>query len=241
MDLEYRDGDQRCLGVLEQPDEARFPGRRPGIVAVHEAWGLGPQVRRRARMLADLGYVALAADIFGDRHIPADPPEAFRIIGEFAADPQRLRARIAAAVAALKSVARCDGRIAAIGYCFGGRTVLELARSGHADVLGVVSFHGALDTGAPAEKGRVRAKILACHGAEDQLVPRPHLQAFLDEMRDAGADCQTIAYTGAVHSFTNPDADGSFNPSIHYQEAADRRSWAAMRAHLAELFGEPSQ
>ena len=237
MDLEYRDGGQRCLGVLERPDEARFPGKRPGVVVVHEAWGLGPQVKRRARMLADLGYVALAADVFGDRHIPADPPEAFRIIGEFAADTGRLRARVAAAVAALKTEARCDGRIAAIGYCFGGRTVLELARSGHPDILGVVSFHGALDTSSPARKGEVKAKILACHGAEDQLVPRTHLEGFLDEMAAAGADCQTIAYTNAVHSFTNPDADGSFNPSIHHDERADRRSWAAMQAHFSEVFG----
>jgi dienelactone hydrolase len=236
MDLEYFDGAQRCLGVLELPDAATFPGPRPGIIAVHEAWGLGAQVQRRARMLADLGYVALAADIFGDRHIPADPPEAFAIIGDFLGDRPKLRARAAAAVSALKSHPGCDGRIAAIGYCFGGSTVLELARSGNPDVLGVISFHGGLETPTPAAAG-VTAKILVCHGAEDDLIPHAHLTAFLSEMAAAGADCQTIAYTGAKHSFTNPEAKGELMPTIIYDARTDHRSWTAMRAHLDEMFG----
>ncbi len=237
MDLAYFDGDQRCLGVLELPDAGQFPGPRPGIVVVHEAWGLGAQVQRRARMLAELGYVALAADIFGDRHIPADPPEAFGIIGAFAADTGALRARAGAAVAALKAHPLCDGRIAAIGYCFGGRTVLELARAGHPDVAAVVSFHGALDTVSPAEKGAVSAKILVCHGAEDELVPHGQLTAFLDEMAAAGADCQTIAYTGAKHSFTNPEAQGQLMPTIIHHQRTDDRSWRAMQAHFQDVFG----
>ena len=156
MDFEYFDGGQRCLGVLELPDPAKFPGPRPGVVAVHEAWGLGAQVQRRAKMLAELGYVALAADIFGDRLIPTDPPEAFRIIGDFAADTTALRARAGAAVTALKGHPACNGQVAAIGYCFGGRTVLELARAGNPDVLGVVSFHGALDSVARRKRARSR-------------------------------------------------------------------------------------
>jgi dienelactone hydrolase len=237
MDFDYSDGDQRCIGVLELPDELRFPGPRPGIVAVHEAWGLGPQVQRRARMLAELGYVALAADIFGDRHIPADPPEAFGIIGRWLADRPALRQRAGAAVSALKGHPRCSGEIAAIGYCFGGSTVLELARAGNPDVLGVVSFHGGLETPTPAAPGAVTAKILVCHGAEDELIPHAHLTAFLDEMAGAQADCQTIAYTGARHSFTNPDADGSLMPTIVHHDRTDRRSWAAMQQFLGELFG----
>jgi len=237
MDLEYFDGTQRCSGVLELPDEAIFPGPRPGVIAVHEAWGLGAQVQRRAKMLAELGYVALAADIFGDRHIPADPPEAFGIIGGFLEDRPRLRARAAAAVSALKAHPRCSGQIAAIGYCFGGSTVLELARSGHPDVLGVVSFHGALDTPTPAAAGKVGAKILACHGAEDPLVPHEQLNGFLSEMAAAGADCQTIAYTGAMHSFTNPQAKGELMPGIIYHAPTDERSWIAMQTFFAELFG----
>ena len=237
MDFEYFDGGQRCLGVLELPDPAKFPGPRPGVVAVHEAWGLGAQVQRRAKMLADLGYVALAADIFGDRLIPTDPPEAFRIIGDFAADTTALRARAGAAVTALKGHPACNGQVAAIGYCFGGRTVLELARAGNPDVLGVVSFHGALDSVTPAEKGKVKARILVCHGAEDELVPHEHLTAFLTEMANAEADCQTIAYTGAKHSFTNPEAKGQLMATIIYEARTDARSWAAMQTHLAEGFG----
>lgn len=239
MDLEYFDGELRCLGVIELPDAAKFgPGPYPGVVAVHEAWGLGAQVQRRAKMLAELGYVALAADIFGERHIPADPPEAFGIIGALLADRPTLRARAGAAVAALKAHAACDGRIAAIGYCFGGSTVLELARMGHPDVLGVVSFHGGLETPTPAEAGAVSAKILVCHGAEDGLIPHEHLNAFLGEMAAAGADCQTIAYTGAMHSFTNPEAKGELMPTIIYHERTDHRSWAALQAFFAgEVFG----
>ncbi len=237
MDLEYFDGPERCLGVLELPDAAKFgPGPYPGVVAVHEAWGLGAQVQRRARMLADLGYVALAADIFGNRHIPSDPPEAFAIIGDFLADRPRLRARAAAAIAGLKAHPACSGRIAAVGYCFGGSTVLELARMGHPDVIGVVSFHGALDTPMKAQAGQVVAKVLACHGAEDPLVPHDKLAEFLAEMADAKVDCQTIAYTGAMHSFTNPEAKGELMPGIIYHERTDHRSWAAMQAFFAEVF-----
>lgn len=233
-DLEYFDGDQRCLGVLEVPEGK---GPFPGVVLVHEAWGLGAQVQRRAKMLAELGYVALAADIFGDRYIPKDPPDGMERIGIWLGDRPALRSRVAAAVAALKARPECDGRIAAIGYCFGGSTVLELARSGNPDVLGVVSFHGALPTDLPAKKGDVRAKILALHGAEDELVPHSALNDFLTEMATADADCQTMCYTGAAHSFTNPEADGSIMPSIIYHERTDHRSWQAMRDFFdRELF-----
>lgn len=237
MDFAYFDGGQRCLGVLELPDAAQFPGPRPGVVAVHEAWGLGAQVQRRAKMLAELGYVALAADIFGDRHIPADPPEAFAIIGKWLGDRAALRQRAGAAVAALKTHAGCSGQVAAIGYCFGGSTVLELARAGNPDVLGVVSFHGGLETPMPAQAGTVTAKILVCHGAEDELIPHGHLTAFLDEMAAAEADCQTIAYTGAKHSFTNTEAKGDLMPTIIHHPRTDERSWRAMQAHLGEVFG----
>lgn len=233
-DLEYHDGGQQCLGVLAVPDGA---GPFPGVVAVHEAWGLGAQVQRRVKMLAQLGYVALAADIFGNRHIPAAPPEAFEIIGKWLADRPALRVRAGAAVAALKAHAACDGRVAAIGYCFGGSTVLELARSGNPDVRGVVSFHGALDTPMKAEGGKVSAKVLVCHGAEDPLVPHEQLNGFLAEMAAAGADCQTICYTGAMHSFTNPEAKGELMPGIIHHPRTDVRSWRAMQDFFAhEVF-----
>lgn len=238
MDFEYHDAGQRCLGILALPDEAKFPGPRPGVVAVHEAWGLGQQVKTRTKMLAELGYVALAADIFGDRHIPTDPPEAFGIIGKWLADRPALRRRAGAAVSALKAHPRCNGQVAAIGYCFGGSAVLELARGGNPDVLGVVSFHGGLETPTPAEKGAVSARILVCHGAEDELIPHAHLTAFLDEMAAAEADCQTIAYTGAKHSFTNPEARGELMPTIIHHPRTDARSWKAMQAHLLDVFAQ---
>ncbi|QMW22282.1 dienelactone hydrolase family protein [Sandaracinobacteroides saxicola] len=234
-DLVYHDGDQTCIGHLAVPDG---DGPFPGVVVVHEAWGLGAHAMERAEKLAALGYVALAADIFGDRKIPANPPEAFAIIGDFRANPDRLRARAGAAVDALKAHPACDGRIGAIGFCFGGSTVLELARSGRADVLGVVSFHGALGSPGPSTSGGVTAKILVCHGADDPLVPADELSGFLAEMREAKADCQTIAYTGAMHSFTNREADGSLMPGIIYHAPTDARSWAAMKAFFAdEVFG----
>lgn len=236
MDFAYADGRQRCLGVLALPDETAFPGQRPGIVVAHEAWGLTDHVRRRAQMLAGLGYVALAADTFGDRLRPADAPTAMQLIGELAAAPDILRPRIAAAVEALAAHPRCDGRIAGIGYCFGGQTILELARSDHPRVLGVVSFHGALTTARPAAAGKVRARILVCHGDADPIVPHAHLLAFLDEMAAAGADCQTICYTGAVHGFTNPANDGKANAGVRHHAPTDARSWAAMQAHFAEIF-----
>lgn len=236
MDFDYADGDQRCIGVLQLPDAAAFPGQRPGIVVAHEAWGLGDHVRRRAKMLADLGYVALAADTFGDRLIPADAPAAMQLIGQLAAAPDTLRPRIAAAVDALARHPRCDGRIGGIGYCFGGQTILELARSGHPQVLGVVSFHGALATARPAAASAVTARILVCHGDADPIVPHDHLTAFLDEMAAAGADCQTICYSGAAHGFSNPANDGTANPGVRYHAPTDARSWAAMQAHFRELF-----
>lgn len=238
MELEYWQGEQRLLGELETPDPVKFgPGPYPGVVAVHEAWGLGDQVKTRARMLADLGYVALAADIFGDRYIPKDPSEGMEIIGGYLADREKLRLRAGAAVTALRSHPLCDGRIAAVGYCFGGSTVLELARWGNPDVLGVVSFHGGLSGAGPIGPNGVTAKILVLHGAEDPLVPHADLNNFLTEMAEANADCQTIAYTGAVHSFSNPEAQGQIMPGIHYHERTDRRSWLAMKTFFeVEVF-----
>lgn len=231
MELVYQDGDTRLIGELALPDPAKFgPGPWPGVVAVHEAWGLGDQVKQRIRMLADLGYVALAADIFGERHIPPTVPEAFEIIGKFSDDREGLRRRAGAAVSALKTHESCDGRIAAIGYCFGGSAVLELARGGNPDVLGVISFHGALSGAGAHAPGGIKAKVLVLHGAEDPLVPHEDLVAFLQEMKDA--DCQTIAYSGSVHSFTNPEADGSIQPGIHYDARSDQRSWEQLKSFL---------
>ena len=231
----YPHDDTTCRGFIALPNG---DAKRPGVVLYADIGGVGEHTQIWAdRIAAELGMVALAADIYGEGRTPADMAEGMQWLTGYRSDPPRLAARAGAALTALKGHPRCDGRLAAIGFCFGGGTVLEVARSGNPDMIAGVSFHGALATPAPAKPGAIHAKLLVCHGAEDPLVPPAELATFLAEMRDAGADCQTIAYTGAVHSFTNVHADGSRMPGIKYHEPTARRSWNAMAAHFAEVFG----
>jgi len=234
-DIEYSDSGLTLRGFLAY-DES-IEGRRPGILVVHEAWGLGAHAMERARMLARLGYVAFAADMYGDRRQATDLPGAMALIGDLRANPMALRARAKAALAVLKARPEVDvTRVAAIGFCFGGTTVLELARGGTA-LNGVVSFHGGLETVSPAEPGAITAKILACTGADDPMIPPEQVVAFEEEMRKCAADWQVIAYGGTMHSFTNPDAGKVVSlPGVAYNEQSDRRSWSAMRAFFDEIF-----
>jgi dienelactone hydrolase len=234
-DIDYRDGPLNLRGFLAY--DPNTPGKRPGIVVVHEAWGLGAHAMERARMLAKLGYVALAADMYGDRRQASDLPAAMELIGDLRTDPKKLRARAGAAVAALRTHPKVDvTKMAAIGFCFGGTTVLELARGG-ADLKGVVSFHGGLQTAAPAVQGAVKPKVLVCTGADDPMIPPTQVTEFEEEMRKAAADWQVIAYGGTVHSFTNPDAGKTVKlDGVAYNAQTDRRSWAAMRAFFDEIF-----
>jgi dienelactone hydrolase len=235
--VEYRQGDTRLVGYLAAPRDAK--GLLPGVLVVHEWMGLNDYAKRRAEQLAELGYVAFAADIYGDGKIAADAKEAGALAGSYKKDRALLRARAAAGLATLEAqpgVAK--DRIAAIGYCFGGTAVLELARGG-AEVAGVVSFHGSLDTPAPQDAKNIRAKVLALHGADDPLVPADQVAAFEQEMRAGGVDWQLIAYGGAVHGFTNPAHGGDNRKGVAYNAAADARSWAAMRQFFAELFAKP--
>jgi dienelactone hydrolase len=180
--------------------------------------------------------VAVAADMFGDRRQIADAAEATKVIGDLRSDPARLRARGLAALEALAGLSQVDEtRLGAIGFCFGGSTVLELARAG-ADIRGVVSFHGALDTTTPAQRGAVKASILVCRGSDDPIVPSEQVGLFEREMRDAEADWQIITYGSTFHSFTNPAANGSISPAIRYNERSDRRSWRAMQSFFEERF-----
>ena len=224
-------------GYLACPDG--LTGRRPGVLVVHEWMGLNDYARRRAEQLAAMGYVALAADMYGEGKVAKDTEEAGKLAGALrAGDRALLRKRAAAALAALKSSPHTDpDRLAAIGYCFGGTPVLELARSG-ADLRGVVSFHGGLDTPNPGDTRHVKAAILVCHGADDPFNPKAVVDAFQNEMRQSGADWQMVFYGGAVHSFTNPDSGNDKSKGVAYDPKADRRSWDLMRAFLAELFGE---
>lgn len=230
--LVYRAGDIEHAGYVAYPDSGE---RHPAVLVVHEWMGLGPYAKRRAEELAALGYVALAADMYGGGRVAKDVKEAQALSGALKqGDRAEMRRRAAAALAALKAFRLTDtNRVAAIGYCFGGTTVLELARAG-ADLEGVVSFHGGLDTAAPAAPGAIRAAVLACHGADDPYVPKSEVEGFQDEMRKAGVDWQFIAYSGAVHSFTNPDAGNDPARGAAYNARADRRSWALMQSFLRE-------
>lgn len=234
-DIIYRDSPLTMNGLAAYEDGPTE--KRPGVLVVHEAWGLGEHVIARARMLAGLGYVGFAADMFGDRRQITKREEAMALIGDLRANPQKLRVRMRAALTAMSAMPQVDSaRLGAIGFCFGGTAVLELARDG-ADVAGVVSFHGGLETQMPAGAGVVKARVLVCNGADDPMIPPTQVKAFEDEMHKAGADIRVINYKGAVHNFTNPAADGSIAPGILYNKPADERSWAAMRAFFADVFG----
>ena len=234
--VEYRQGDTRLVGYLATPKDAKGP--LSGVLIVHEWLGLNDYAKRRADQLAELGYVAFAADIYGDGKIAADAQEAGALSGLYKKDRSLLRARVAAGLATLKAQPGVvQDQVAAIGYCFGGMAVLELARSG-ADLAGVVSFHGVLDTPMPQDAKNIRAKVLALHGADDPYVPAEQVAAFEQEMRAAGVDWQLIAYGGAVHGFTNPAHGGDNSKGAAYNATADARSWAAMRQFFAELFAK---
>ena len=211
-------------------------GLRPGVLVVHQWMGLSDNERMRADMLAALGYVAFAADIYGTGIRPANVSEASEEAGKYYGDLPLYRARLQAGLDELKKQPGVDpDRLAAIGYCFGGKGVLELARSG-ADVAGVVSFHGNLDTGMPASAGDIKCKILVCHGAVDPYVKPEAVAAFLEEMEAAQVDYQLIMYSGAVHAFTQKGAGNDPSKGAAYNKAADLRSWIAMNDFFGEIF-----
>jgi dienelactone hydrolase len=213
-----------------------FEGKRPGVLVIHQWMGVSDNERMRADMLAELGYIAFAADVYGKGVRPRNVDEAREQAGKYYGDRELFRARIAAGLAELKAQSDVDkSRVAAIGYCFGGGGVLELARSG-AELNGVVSFHGSLDTPLPASKGDVRTKVLVCHGAVDPYVKPEAFTGFVEEMENAGVDYQLIMYAGAVHAFTQKGAGDDPSKGAAYNEAADKRSWRAMRDFFEEIF-----
>jgi len=232
-EIQYWDKGLRLRGFLAH--ETAAPGRRPGVLIVHEGLGLNAHIMEQTQRLAGLGYVALAADMFGERRQARDLKEARALIGELRADPAKLRARGRAGLAALAALPQVDAdRLGAIGFCFGGSVVLELARDG-APLRAAVSIHGVLATTAPVAVGRVRASVLVLTGADDPLAPADQVTAFAEEMRAAKvADWQLISYGNALHGFTNPAADGSILPSARYDARASARAWTAMQALLAE-------
>src|ERR1700693_4729276 len=236
-DIDYRCEAANLRGYLAFDETAT--ARRPGVLVFHEGLGLGDFAMTRARRLAELGYVAFAADMFGDRRQARNLQEVANLVGGLRNDPQTLRARGRAALATLAALPQVDpAGLGAIGFCFGGSVVLELARDG-ADLAAVVSFHGVLTTKAPAVSGKLKARVLVCTGADDPLAPPEQVRAFEDEMRAAEVrDWQVISYGNTLHGFTNPAADGSMMRTAVYSEQADRRFWAAMRRLLEEAVRE---
>lgn len=232
--VDYKHGDVALEGYLAYDDSFKAP--RPGVLVIHEWTGLGKYAMKRADMLAQLGYVAFAIDMYGKGIRPTTPEEAGAQAGIYRKDRPLMRARAQAGLSVLASNKMVDPKkIAAIGYCFGGGTALELARSG-ADLAGVVSFHGTLDTPNPADAKSIKGKILVCHGAADPYVTQEAVTNFQKEMADAGTDWQLIQYGGAVHSFSNPDSGNDPSKGAAYNENADKRSWQAMKQFFEEIF-----
>jgi dienelactone hydrolase len=216
-------------------------GERPGVLIVHEWWGHNDYVRRRADMLAELGYTAFALDMYGDHKQANHPADAQKFMMEVLNNMSAGESRFRAARKLLEEHATTDvSKTAAVGYCFGGGVVLHMARLG-ADLKGVASFHGSLATATPAEAGSISAKLLVAHGADDPFVPAAELEAFKREMADAGADMKFIAYPGAVHAFTNPAATAmgeKHSLPLAYNETADTESWAELKSFLQDVFTE---
>jgi dienelactone hydrolase len=235
----YNAGDMTMNGYMAYDDSITL--KRPGILVVHEWWGHNEYARQRAKMLADLGYVALAVDMYGSGKKADHPDDAGKFAAEVRKNLPTAKERFLAAMQILKNHPLVDqAHIAAIGYCFGGGVVLQMARQG-LDLDAVVSFHGSLATDNPAVPGTVKARILVCDGADDKLVSPEQIKMFFMEMRKAGVDYKFISYPGAKHSFTNPDADAyakKFNLPVGYNGEADRRSWQDMQNFLADSFAK---
>jgi dienelactone hydrolase len=236
--IEYKDGDVTCKGVLVYPKpEIGAAVMRPGVMIIPEWWGMNDYVKNRAKQLAELGYIAFVADMYGDGKVTADVKQASEW-SKLRDDRPKFRARAMAGLDAFRkagpTAALDTSKVAAIGYCFGGTGVLELARGG-ADLAGVVSFHGGLAMPGPAP-AVIKAKILVCHGADDPMVKPEEVHTFITELQKAKADYQVNIYANTVHSFTNPDADSFKIDGIAYNKQSDQRSWEAMKAFLAEVF-----
>ncbi len=237
--VEYRDGEVLLEGYAAWDDskvEKATAGKLPGILIVHQWMGLTEYEEGRAKQLAELGYVVFVLDIYGKGVRPADTGEAGKLAGKFKSDRMLYRRRLNSGLDQLRKLDGVDGsKLAAIGYCFGGTGVLELARSG-AEIEGGVSFHGGLDSPTPEDGKNIKAKLLICHGAYDPFVPKSEMEAMIREFDQAKVNWQMNVYSGAVHSFTQPMAGNDPSRGAAYNEQADKRSWEAMKTFFDELF-----
>lgn len=238
-EVEYTGGGVTMKGYLTYDDAIK--GKRPGVLVVHEWWGHNEHARNSAHKLAELGYTALAVDMYGDGKTADHPKDAGAFAGEVKKNMGAATERFAAAKKLLAEHKTTDNtRIAAIGYCFGGGIVLEMARQGM-DLDAVVSFHGGLGTQSPAQPGKVKAKVLVCNGAADVFVKPEEIAAFKEEMKNAKVDFEFKSYPDAKHAFTNPAATENgkkFELPLAYNEAADKQSWSDMKTFLQQVFSQ---
>ncbi|RYD36641.1 MAG: dienelactone hydrolase family protein [Verrucomicrobiaceae bacterium] len=231
--VSYTQGSTALEGWLATPKEAS--GKLPAVLLIHDWMGVAAYAKSRTEQLAGLGYVVLAADIYGKSVRPDNPKSAAEQAGIYKGDRALFRQRLLAGLEELKKQPNVDpARIAAIGYCFGGTGVLELARAG-ADVKGVVSFHGGLDSPTPADGKNIKAKVLILHGADDPFVKPEGIAAMISEFNAAKVDWQMTSYSGAVHSFTQKAAGDDNSKGTAYNALADKRSWQALRDFLNEV------
>ena len=234
--VSYKSGDVTLTGFVAY--DQNIKGKRPVVLVVPEWWGLNDYPKMRARKLAELGYLAMAVDMFGDGKVATNPKEAQAFTGPFYNDPQLGKSRLDAAIAKVKELPQADpANIAVIGYCFGGGVALNAARLG-ANLKGVVSFHGPL-LGVPADKNLLKAKILVCHGGSDKFVSMKDADTFKHQMDSIHADYTFKVYPNATHAFTNPastETGKKFNMPIEYNPEADKNSWNDMKVFLAGVF-----
>lgn len=234
--VEYQHGGETLEGTLAWDDAVE--GKRPGVLVVHEWWGLDDYARNRAEQLAELGYVAFALDMYGKGKLTEHPSEAMQWSGAIRENIDNWVARARAGLEVLQKHSLVDtDRLSAIGYCFGGATVVQMTYAG-LPLAGVVSFHGSLPVATEEQAQAVKSSILVCHGAADSFVPESRAADFRKALEAAGVDWQMIYYSGAKHSFTNPDADSKGIAAIAYDEEADKRSWAQMQVFFDEIFAD---
>lgn len=232
--IEYQDGDTLLKGHLYWDNAIK--GKRPGVMVVHEWWGLNDYAKTRARMLAEMGYVAFAADMYGDNRVTTHGDQAGSWMEQITNNISHWQSRAQMGLSQLKKQSLVERtQLAAIGYCFGGATVMQLAYSG-ADLRGVVSFHGSLPPVVEDQYQNIKAKVLVAHGNADPFVPAERVTAFQASLDAAGADWQFLSLGGAQHGFTNPGADAHNMEGLKYDADADRRSWQAMQQFFGEIF-----
>jgi dienelactone hydrolase len=230
----YKVGDTAFKGYLAYDDAVK--AKRPGILVVHEFWGLDAYAKKRAEQLASLGYVAFAADMYGDGKTTEHPKEAGAMAGMVRKNQKEWLARANAGLKVLREHALVDGKkLAAIGYCFGGSTALALANSG-SDIAAAVSFHGALPIPEEEDAKKIKTRILICHGAADSFIKEDTIQKMRGIYDRAGVDYQMVYYGGVLHSFTVPEPYSRKMDGLRYDANADRRSWSAMQALFNEVF-----